>query len=79
MLKGHAEPVTVVAYQHRGFLLASGGQDGRLCVWQPANRAPMIGAVTFEATDISDLAWSPDDRSLFAGSGQGTVGLFQVT
>jgi len=78
MFEAHKKPVSTLAFQRRGFLLASGGQDGRLCLWQPANRTPLLAGVTFEETEITDLAWSPDDRSMLVGSANGGVGLFKV-
>lgn len=77
MLSGHST-VSAVAWQRRGFLLASGDDQGRLILWQPANRTPLIGGATFEGTDITAVAWSPDDKLLAVGSGAGTVGVFKV-
>ncbi len=77
MLSGHST-VSAVAWQRRGFLLASGDDQGRLILWQPANRTPLIGGATFENTDITGVAWSPDDKLLVASSGAGTVGTFKV-
>jgi WD40 repeat protein len=78
MLQGHAEPLTAVAWQRRGYLLASGDRAGRVILWQPANRTPLIGGATFEGTEISAVAWSPDDKTLAVGSGAGGVAVFKV-
>ncbi|MCU0706092.1 MAG: WD40 repeat domain-containing protein [Fimbriiglobus sp.] len=78
MLTGHST-VTAVGWQRRGFLLASGDDGGRLMLWQPANRTPLIGGATFEGTEITAVAWSPDDKLLAAGSGAGAVGVFKLT
>ena len=78
MLEGQAGTLTCVAWQRRGFLVASGDDAGRVCLYQPANRTPLVGGATFDGTDISALAWSPDDKRLAVGSGAGKVGLFQV-
>jgi WD40 repeat protein len=79
MLEGHTVPISAVAWQRRGFLLASGDGAGRVVLWQPANRTPLIGGATFEGTDISGVSWSPGDRLLAVGSGAGTVGVFCVS
>jgi WD40 repeat protein len=74
MLEGHDETLTAVAYQFRGYLLASAGGDGRVLLWQPGNKKePKIGQHQFDDGEASVLAWSPDDKLLVAGSGGGTV------
>jgi len=78
MLAGHEATITALAYQHSGFLLASGDEAGRFCIWQPANRTPMIGAATFEDTEITALAWSPDDKLVFVGTAFGATAVFRV-
>jgi WD40 repeat protein len=78
MLEGHEENLTAVAYQARGYLLASAGLDGRVLLWQPANKkSPKVGEFRFDDTEATVLAWSPDDKSLAAGSGAGTVAVFR--
>ena len=78
MLEGHEDTLTAVAFQGRGYLLASSAMDGRVILWQPGNKkAPKIGEHRFEA-EASTIAWSPDDRSLTAGAGDGTVALFRA-
>jgi WD40 repeat protein len=78
MLTGHAGAVSAVGWQRRGFLLASGDRGGRVILWQPANRTPHIGGATFEGTEVSAVAWSPDDKLLAVGGGNGGVGVFRV-
>jgi WD40 repeat protein len=70
--------VTAVGWQRRGFLLASGDDSGRLMLWQPANRTPLIGGATFEGTEITGVAWAPGDKLLAAACGAGAVGVFSV-
>ncbi len=81
MLEGHGaeSSLTVLQYQARGFLLASAATDGKVLLWQPANtRGPQIGNYQFTEGEASALAWSPDDRSLAAGSGAGAVAVFRA-
>jgi WD40 repeat protein len=78
-LKGHREEsnVSALAYQARGPLLASGGKDGRLLLFEPGRfkkslaRADLDGAVT-------RLSWSPDDRLLGAATETGEVAVYSV-
>jgi WD40 repeat protein len=79
MLEGHEDNLTAVAYPSRGYLLASAGTDGRVMLWQPANRkAPKVGEFRFDAAEAATIAWSPDDRSLAVGSGAGTVAVLRA-
>ncbi len=81
MLAGHDEQssVTALAYQARGFLLASAGLDGKVFLWQPTSRrGPQVGEFAFADGEASALAWAPDDKSLAAGSGAGAVAVFRA-
>lgn len=79
MLAGHEENLTGLASQSRGFLLASSALDGKVMLWQPANRrGPLVGEFKFPSGEASAVAWSPDDKSLAAGSGAGEVAMFRV-
>jgi len=75
MLRHHAAPISALMFQHRGNLLASGGDDGVIAIWpvghsnRPASRARLGGA-------ISRLTWSADDTLLAAGDENGTVAVF---
>jgi WD40 repeat protein len=69
MLEGHEENISALAYQARG----------RIFLWQPTNRkGPRVGEFTFPEGEATVLAWSPDDKSLAAGSGAGMVGVFRA-
>lgn len=79
MLEGHEENLSAVAYQSRGFLLASAALDGRIYLWQPTNKkGPQIGEFKFPEGEAATLAWSPDDKSLAAGSSAGAVVLLRA-
>ena len=79
MLEGHEETLTSLAYQARGFLLASAGMDGRVYMWQPTNRrGPQVGEFKFPSGEASVVVWSPDDKSVAAGSGAGAVAVFRA-
>jgi WD40 repeat protein len=79
MLEGHEENISALAYQARGYLLASTGLDGRVLLWQQTNKkGPQVGSFQFPEGEASVLAWSPDDKSLAAGSGAGVVAVFRA-
>jgi WD40 repeat protein len=72
-------PLTAVAWQRRGYLIAAAGQDGRVRVWQPANKkAPLVGQDRFDGTEATAAVWSPDDKLLAAGAGSGAVAVYRL-
>jgi WD40 repeat protein len=80
MLEGHAEggDLTSVAFQHKGYLLASAGRDGKVLLWQPGNKkAPLVGSDQFEG-EATTLAWSADDKMIAVGSAVGDVVIYKV-
>lgn len=77
-LEAHDAPLTVLAYQPHGSLLASAGEDGLVAIWAPDRVKRPVCRVHFE-TAISRLAWSPDDRRLAVGCADGGVYVYEVT
>jgi WD40 repeat protein len=82
MLGLHEQFLSVLTYQHRmpetgPALLASAGQDGLVALWRPTQRKQALAQHGFNSA-ISQLAWSPDDRSLAVGAADGTVAVLQV-
>lgn len=77
ILDQHTDLITALAFQNRSKLLASGGDDGRLCLWNLTRRQRPQRINRFEAP-ISCLAWSPDDRYLAAATARGDVLLFDM-
>lgn len=76
-LRGHEEFISDLAYQHRGDLLASAGQDGRVILWRPHHGKRATGGMGVNSA-ITNLAWSPDDRLLAAGTDGGSVIAFDA-
>jgi WD40 repeat protein len=76
-LKLHEELVSVLAFQHKGVILASGGLDGRVALWNANYWKPAKDnkPVTFLKLDsaISQLKWSHNDKRLAIGSEGGVV------
>lgn len=62
--------VTALSFQRSGELLASGGSDGRVFLWDPAKKQDSQAECHLE-TPISQLLWTANDSSLFAGTASG--------
>ncbi|WP_029215116.1 WD40 repeat domain-containing protein [Kallotenue papyrolyticum] len=77
LLKGLRAPVSALAYQPAGALLAAGDRSGELRLWpigldrSSSWRARLAGGIT-------QLAWTPDGRRLAAGDEQGNVAVFDA-
>jgi WD40 repeat protein len=71
-VRRHMGKVTQLSYQKSRNLLLSGGEDGLIVLWQPAqNRNPLY--VGMAAAEVSQLVWSPDDSKALVGTVQGDV------
>lgn len=76
-LSASRSPLSALAFQHRGELLASGNEDGTLALWLPKQDEVVRGQVCL-AAEISQLGWAPDDRGLAAGCADGSVCFFAL-
>jgi len=76
-LNGHAgRPIRALAFQHNGPFLASGGQDGRVCLWLPDKHTRLVRVAELPG-ELTQLAWAPDDRKLAAASSAGMLRVFR--
>ena len=73
-LAGHPAKVICLTFQRRGDLLASGCAEGNVWIWNPAHSNEGMNAARL-ATEITQLAWSPDEKNLLASGADGTVRL----
>ena len=76
-LEAHKDHITCLAYQRQGALLASGGEDGQVVLWQPSRQRGAISIAKHDAP-VSQLAWSADDQRLAVGTAYGAVLLYAV-
>ncbi|MCC5953237.1 MAG: WD40 repeat domain-containing protein [Acidimicrobiia bacterium] len=77
-LAGHEGSIHCLAYCPRTGLLASGGADGLVAVWQPPKRSGPVAAFDHDAEVVS-LQWHPDGGALVTGCADGTVRVLDAT
>jgi WD40 repeat protein len=71
VLRGHKSPVWSVAFSSDGARVAAWGHDGTIKIWDVST-----GRLTADIAHpggVSAGAWSPDDKLLASGHGDGTV------
>lgn len=68
-LVGHQQEVCGLQFSPDGQLLASGGNDNRLYVWQPSQRPQPLYKFTDHTAAIKAIAWSPHQHGLLATGG----------
>ncbi len=76
-LQAHAQPVRALAYQHAGSLLASGGREGGVGLWQPDRTHKLLTWID-GYPGVTQLAWSADDQRLAVGREDGTVDVYAI-
>ena len=67
-LRGHAAAIRCLAMDRDGSLLASGSDDGSVCLWSLATGEP-LGVLKGHIAGVTALAFSPDGKHLASGSG----------
>lgn len=75
--EAHEDYVSALAFQKAGPLLASGGEDGTVALWQPG-ASKTLRALENLGSAVSGLAWSPDDRVLATGCEDGTAAVLEA-
>jgi WD40 repeat protein len=74
-LQHHGTPISQLAFQGNGPLLASGCAGGVIAMWHPRKSRAPLGTARLDGA-LTELAWSPDNARIAAGTGLGTVGTF---
>jgi WD40 repeat protein len=75
--QGHEATISALVYQARGPLLTSGGQDGKVLLFRPGKFKKAL-AQSDAGAAVSQVVWSPDDRSLAVGTEAGGVVVYSV-
>ena len=75
----HVQPITTLAFAHRGMRLASGARDGGVAVWslRSDGRGEAVGAAALDDV-VGTLCWRPDGRALAALDAQGGITAWRV-
>jgi WD40 repeat protein len=74
-LEAHESPVSALAYQPGGSVLASAGSDGRVVLWQPDTVKRAVSEERIEG-GVTQIAWSQVAGSLAVGGESGYVAVY---
>jgi WD40 repeat protein len=75
--RGHRGEVHTVRYSPNGNLMATGGEDGTIRVWDPKT-GELDKALVGHDGPVQDLSWSPDSQQLASGADDDTVRFWDV-
>lgn len=78
LFRGHLGWVQEIACHPSRSIVATVGEDGLLCLWEPQSTKPLLNQEVNRQGGLSCVAWSPKDRWLATGSSDGIVSLFSV-
>ncbi|KUM90266.1 hypothetical protein AQI88_38860 [Streptomyces cellostaticus] len=73
---GHTRGVFDMAFSPDGRMIATGGHDAKLILWDVAKRTPL--ATWQRDGDVHAVAFSPDGRLLAAGDNSASISLWSV-
>ncbi len=75
---GHVLPVSDVAFHPSALVLASGGEDGQLLLWNlvRSTKKPVAGALLPGA--VTRVAWHPRDRTVLGAHASGAVAAWEA-
>ena len=66
-LKAHTDTVSSVAFNHDGSLLATGGLEGRACIWS-VSTGELLRTLEGPGGGLEWVRWHPKGNVLLAGS-----------
>jgi WD40 repeat protein len=77
-LSKHTRGINSIAFSPDGNILASGGLENTIILWDIKMREPIGEALKGHKDSIRSLAFSPDGKILASGSNDGTIILWDV-
>jgi WD40 repeat protein len=77
-LRGHVILVSDVAFHCRGSLLASGGEDGQLMVWDLARTIDTPSGECLVPGGVTSVAWHPEERVVLGAHASGRVAAWKL-
>jgi WD40 repeat protein len=76
-ITGYGPPLQTIAVSLDGALIASGGDDNTIRLWD-SHSGKSVGQLTGHTESVYNLAFSPDSRHLVSGSWDSTVRVWDV-
>ena len=78
LFKGHLGWIQEIACHPSRSIVATVGEDGLLCLWEPQTTKPLLNQEVNKVGGLSCVAWSTTDSWLATGASDGMVSLFSV-
>jgi WD40 repeat protein len=78
LFKGHVGWIREMASHPSQSCVATAGEDGLLCIWEPQTTKPILSQEVNKSGGLSSVAWSPQGTWLATGTNDGAVSLFSV-
>ena len=78
LFKGHLGWIMDIACHPGKSIVATAGEDGVLCLWEPQTTKPLVSQEMNKQGGLSCVAWSPRNAWLATGANDGTVSLCSV-
>ncbi len=78
LFKGHLGWIQEIACHPNLSLVATVGEEGLLCIWEPQTTKPILSQEVNKSGGLSAVAWNPRGAWLATGTNDGVVSLFSV-